>query len=359
MSKQDTPPRETEQTIPKGVLIASAWSWRLLVIFAAIGVIIYVAAQLKVILIPFIIAILLAALLVPIVNRLRTRGWPKGVAIATSLIGTLLTVGALVFLVLTQIRSAWPDLQVRGGQALVAFNDFLTSPVIGFSQQGIDNTVQDLIQFMQANSQLLTTGLSSAGGTAGHVLAGIFLALFALLFILIDGKNIWRWFVGLFPRRARAAIDGSGGVSWVVLRSFVKSQVLVAGVDALGIGIGALILGVPLAVPIAVLVFFGSFIPVVGAILTGTLAVVVALVFNGWVSAAIMLGVVILVQQLESHVLQPFLIGKAIKIHPLAVVFSVAIGTLIAGIPGALFAVPFVAVLSKSIDYINHRAWEK
>ena len=170
--------------------------------------------------------------------------------------------------------------------------------------------------------------------------------------MLLDGKNIWKWTTRLFPKKAQPTIDGAGKASWVTLTSFVKSQVAVAGVDAIGIGIGALILQIPLAIPIAGIVFLGSFVPVVGAIVTGALAVIVALIFNGWLPAAIMLGVVLLVQQLEGHILQPFLIGKAVKIHPLAIVFSVAIGSLLGGIPGALFAVPFVAVLNTMVSYI-------
>ena len=169
---------------------------------------------------------------------------------------------------------------------------------------------------------------------------------------------MWKWFVGLLPKQSRAAVDGSGKVSWTALSHFVKSQVLVAAVDAVGIGLGAFILGVPLAIPIAVIVFFASFVPVVGAIFAGIIAVVLALIFNGWFIALIMLGVVILVQQVEGHLLQPFLVGKAVSIHPLAIVLSVAIGTILGGIAGALFAVPIVAVLTKSITYISNRSWE-
>ena len=153
----------------------------------------------------------------------------------------------------------------------------------------------------------------------------------------------------LFPRALRERLSKAGEKGWSTLINFVKSQIAVAGVDAVGIGVAALLLQVPLAIPIAVLVFFGSFIPVVGAIITGTIAVVLALVFNGWLVAVLMLAAVLLVQLIEGHVLQPFLMGKAVKIHPLAVVFAVAIGSLLAGIPGALFAVPIVAVANVMI----------
>lgn len=358
MSTHDTAPVPDETDLPKSMIIAGAWSWRLLAIFAVIAVGIYVAAKVSEVLIPFAIAILFAALLVPIVNKLKSKGWPHALAIITSLLGTLIVVGGLLVLIVTQIHSAFPELESRSKTVYSSLKNFLISPAVGFSQQDIDNGLKSIVHYVQDHSQALTAGITSAGSTFGHVAIGLLLGLFSLIFILIDGKNIWQFFVRLFPKKARPAINGSGDVSWYALKSFVRSQVIVAAVNGTGIGLGALLIGLPLAIPIGILVFLGSFIPVIGAVLTGLVAVVIALIFNGWVAALIMLGVVILVQQAESHILQPFLIGKAVHIHPLAIVLSVAIGTILGGIPGALFAVPFVAVLSKSVSYIAHREWE-
>ena len=202
----------------------------------------------------------------------------------------------------------------------------------------------------------------SVGTTAGHVLAGFLLTLFATLFFLIDGKGVWRWIVGLFPRRSRPAVDGAGQAGWITLTTFVKVQIFVAAVDAIGIGAGAWILGLffggfPLVIPIAVAVFLGSFIPVVGALISGALAVFVALVYLGPIPAVMMLGIVLLVQQVEGHILQPLVMGTAVKVHPLAVVFAVAAGGFIAGIPGALFAVPVIAVLNVVVKYIAAGEW--
>jgi predicted PurR-regulated permease PerM len=168
--------------------------------------------------------------------------------------------------------------------------------------------------------------------------------------------------VNLFPKRARSAVDGGGRAGWVTLTTFVKVQIFVAFVDAVGIGLGAFILGLffggfPLVIPIAVAVFLGSFVPVIGALVTGTLAVFVALVYLGPVPALIMLGIVLLVQQVEGHVLQPLVLGTAVKVHPLAVVFAVAAGGFLAGIPGALFAVPFVATLNVVVKFIGSGEW--
>jgi predicted PurR-regulated permease PerM len=198
----------------------------------------------------------------------------------------------------------------------------------------------------------------SVGSSAGHFLAGLLITLFVLVFFLLEGERIWRFLVGLLPRQARPAADGAGRRGWTSLVSYVRVQVLVAAVDAVGIGAGAAILGVPLALPLGILVFVASFIPVVGALVSGVVAVLLALVANGLVNAVIMLVIVVAVQQIESHVLQPLIMGRAVSLHPVAVILAVAAGSYIAGIPGALFAVPTLAVTNSAVRYIAARGWE-
>jgi predicted PurR-regulated permease PerM len=246
-------------------------------------------------------------------------------------------------------------------QSIVAWDDFrawLLEGPFHITEQQLNDWADQIFTSIQQDSSVLVSGALSVGSTLGHFLAGMLLALFATLFILIDGKHIWRWIVGVFPKRARAAVDGAGRAGWATLQNFVKVQILVATIDAIGIGLGAFLLGVPLAVPIAILVFLGSFIPIVGAVVTGALAVFVALIYNGWVIALIMLGVVLLVQQVEGHILQPLIMGTAVKVHPLGVVIAVATGSLLAGIPGALFAVPVAAVVNVMIIYIAGGSWK-
>ncbi|HEY6737615.1 MAG TPA: AI-2E family transporter, partial [Actinopolymorphaceae bacterium] len=198
-------------------------------------------------------------------------------------------------------------------------------------------------------------GALRVGTTVGHVVAGFFLALFATIFFLYQGDKIWAWVVRLFPSGARASADGAGRTAWVSLTAFVRATVLVAFVDAVGITVVALILRVPLALPIGVLVFLSSFIPIVGAVLSGAVAVLVALVAHGPVIALIMLGGVLAVQQLESHILQPLLLGRLVSLHPLAVILAIATGSFLAGIIGALFAVPIVAVVNGVAVYLSGR----
>jgi predicted PurR-regulated permease PerM len=359
-------PLTTEQVdanVPPSLRIAGAYSWRLLLVVAVVGVVIFVIAQLKDIVVPFMIAILVAALLVPLVNFLVRHRWPKALAVALAMVGTLAVVSGLIFVIVSQIRSGYPDLQERSLKAYDDFKDFLATSPLQLDDAQIQGYIDQALAALQKDSQALLSGALSVGTTAGHVLAGLLLVLFATLFILIDGKGIWAWIVRLFPRRSRVALDGSGRAGWITLTTFVKVQIFVAAVDAIGIGLGAWILGLvfggfPLVIPIAIAVFLGSFIPVVGAVLTGAIAVFVALVYLGPLPALIMVGVVLLVQQVEGHILQPLVMGSAVKVHPLAVVFAVAAGSFLAGIPGALFAVPVIAVANVMVKYIAAGQWK-
>lgn len=356
------PPVITDDAVPAGLKIAGAFSWRILAIVGVLAVFIFLVMQFKYIVIPMMIAILVAALLVPLVQWLVRHKWPKALAVALAMLGTLAIVAGLLVVVVTQIRSGWPDLQERSIKAYEDFRDFLETSPLHITDAQFTEWLDSAIAAIQADSQVLISGALSVGSTAGHVLAGFLLTLFATLFILIDGKSIWGWVVRLFPRKARTAVDGSGRAGWITLTTFVKVQIFVAFVDAVGIGLGAWIIGLifggfPLVIPIAIAVFLGSFIPVVGAVATGALAVFIALVYLGPIPALIMLGVVLLVQQVEGHILQPLVMGTAVKVHPLAVVFAVAAGSFTAGIAGALFAVPIIAVLNVMVKYIASGEW--
>ncbi|MET0989330.1 MAG: AI-2E family transporter [Glaciihabitans sp.] len=350
-----------DSSIPIGVEIAGAWSWRILAVVGVAVVFGLIIIQLQLIVIPFMISVLIAALLVPVVNFLVRHHFPKWLAVMLAMVVTLGVISGLIVLIVAQIRSGFPDLQERSISAYEDFKAFL-STTWNIDENEFNNYLGQAFEAVQTDTQALVSGALSIGSTAGHVAAGALLTLFATLFILVDGRGIWNWIVRLFPRKARPAIDGSGRAGWLTLTTFVKVQIFVAAVDAIGIGVGAWILGLffggfPLLIPIAVAVFLGSFIPVVGAVATGALAVFVALIYLGPLPALIMLGIVLLVQQVEGHILQPLVMGSAVKVHPLAVVFAVAAGSFIAGIPGALFAVPIIAVLNVMVSYVASGKW--
>ncbi|HEV7849572.1 MAG TPA: AI-2E family transporter [Mycetocola sp.] len=351
------PASEIEDDVPRAMRIAGAWSWRLLVIAAALAVLIFLVVQLRLIVIPLFIGVLVSALLTPFIELLTRHRWPRGLAIATAILGTVAVVGGLLWLVIWQITREFSEVQQR---TAVSFNELKTALLqspLHLTETQINDFIRDMLATVQNDSQTLLSGALSLGSTLGHVATGLFLAIFCLVFVLIDGRGIWGWLVRLTPMKAQPAIDGAGKAGWFTLTNYARTQILVASIDAFGIGLGAFLLGVPLAIPIGVLVFLGSFVPIVGAVVTGIVAVFVALVYNGWFIALLMLGVVLLVQQIEGHVLQPLLMGAAVKVHPLAVVLVVAGGTLVAGIPGALFAVPVAAVINVMFRYIASGAW--
>jgi predicted PurR-regulated permease PerM len=337
--------------------VAGAWSWRILAIAGVIALLVFLVIQLRYIVIPLLVAVLVSALLVPLVQFLKRHHWPKWLAVTVAMVGLLAVVSGLIVLVVLQITSDFPSLRDRTIEQVDAFREYLATSPLALDEQEINAYLTQGWEALQRDTGSLLTGAASVGSTAGHFLAGLLLALFATLFILIDGRGIWSWVVRLFPSRARKPINGAGQAGWLTLTTFVKVQIFVAAIDAIGIALVAFFLGLPLVIPIAVMVFLGSFVPIVGAVVTGIVAVFIALVYQGPVAALVMLGGVLLVQQLEGHVLQPLVMGTAVKVHPLAVVIAVAAGGFIAGIPGTLFAVPIVAVLNVMIKYIASGSW--
>ena len=338
--------------------LAASWSWRLLLVGALLAVVVFLIVQLRLVVIPILVAVLVGAILVPFSGFLQRHRWPRWTAVTVAMLTLLIVVAGLLTLGITQIVRGSSDL---AAQSLVAWDEFRTWLLEGpfhVTDSQLNDFVDSVITSAQNDGGTLLTGALSVGSTLGHFLAGMLLTLFATLFILIDGRGIWNWIVGILPRRARAAVDDAGKAGWSTLQNFARVQILVATIDAVGIGLGALILGVPLAVPIAILVFLGSFVPIVGAVVTGALAVFIALVYNGWVIAVIMLGIVLLVQQVEGHILQPLIMGTAVKVHPLGVVVAVTAGSLLAGIPGALFAVPLAAVINVMVLSVAGGAWK-
>jgi predicted PurR-regulated permease PerM len=345
-------------TIPRGLKVATAYSWRFLVVAAAIGVAVWLIIQLKLLVIPLMIAILVTALLWPVFTWMLRHRVPRWLAIVISVLGTLAIVAGLLWLVIWQVTRQLSSVQERTVEAMERFRRYLIDGPLHLTSAQIDDLLSQAGALIQEQAQLLWSGAIALGSTLGHVAVGALLALFILLTLLADGGGIWRWTTRLFPERARPAVDGAARSGWVMVVNYARTQLLVATIDAIGIGLGAYFLGVPLAIPIAVLVFLGAFVPIVGAVVTGAVAVFLALVYNGPWIALWMLVVVLGVQQIEGHVLQPLLMGSAVKVHPLAVVLVVAGGAMIAGIPGALFAVPLAAFVNVVTVYIRNRSWE-
>ncbi len=338
--------------VPYGVDLAAAWSWRLLVIGGLLAVLLWLLNFFLVVVMPLVIALLLAALTAPVVTFFVGRGMPRKIAALFVVIFGILLLALMVGFVGNQVSSGVGDLSKQVSSGLDQIHSWLQTGPLHVTDAQINSALENAQQQLQTFGEDAVSRLSEVGATIGHVLAGAFIVLFATYFFLADGAYIWAWLVRIFPRAGRQRADSSGKVAWASLTQFVRATVMVAATDAAGVMLGAAILQVPLVGAIGVLVFIGAFVPLVGAFVSGTVAVLVALVAQGPVIALIMFGVIVVVQQIEAHVLQPFLMGRFVSVHPLGVIVAIAMGILVAGIAGALVAVPLAASINAVVEHL-------
>ncbi|MGJ6121038.1 AI-2E family transporter [Mycolicibacterium sp. Y3] len=338
-----------DESVSPVIRKAAAWSWRLLVIGAAVMAALWVITHLELIFVPVALAAMMAALLMPAVDLLHTRRVPRGAAVAGVILGAIAVVGGILTFVVSQFISGAPDLVEQVTRSIDGLRVWLVEGPAHLSKNQIDHAGDSVITALRENQAKLTSGALSTAGTITEIVTGALLVLFTLIFLLNGGREIFAFITRIFPTTVRDRVRDAGRAGFRSLIGYVRATCLVALVDAIGIGTGLAIMGVPLALPLASLVFLGAFIPLVGAVLTGGIAVVVALIAKGWVYALITLGLIIAVQQLEAHVLQPIVMGRAVSLHPLAVVLAIAGGGVLAGIVGALLAVPALAVTNSAV----------
>jgi predicted PurR-regulated permease PerM len=344
----------TRAQVPWGLDLAAAWAWRFLIIVLAGYVVARVVGFFAVVSIPIVVALLIAALVSPVVDGLHRLGLPRGLASIVVVVSGIAFVAALLTVAGQQVANGANDLADQTVKGLDEIKVWLKDGPLHASDSQINNYIDRTQEALTPASDggSILSRVTEVGAALGHVLAGFFIVLFATYFFLADGARIWAWAVRLAPRAAREAVDGSGRVAWVSLTQFVRATVIVALVDSIGIMIVAAILGVPFVLAIGVLVFLGSFVPMVGATVAGTVAVLVALVDQGPITALLMLGGVILVQQIEGHILQPFLMGRWVSMHPLGVIVAIGCGVIVAGIAGALVAVPLAAAVNAVVQHL-------
>jgi predicted PurR-regulated permease PerM len=340
--------------VPWAVDLAAAWSWRFLVIVAAGYVVAWALGRFSVVALPLTVALLITALAVPLVDLFERAGLNRKLGSAVVVLGGLAGVALLLTFVGTQVAQGFNDLAKQVVSGLEEIRDWLRDGPLQASDSQINDYLKAAQELVTTSNEQVVSRLSEVGTAIGHVVAGFFIVLFATYFFLADGARIWAWVVRLFPRAARLRTDTSGRVAWRSLTQFVRATVLVAFVDAIGIMFVAFLLKVPFATAIGVLVFLGAFIPLIGATLSGSVAVLVALVAHGPIVALLMLAGVVVVQQVEAHLLQPFLLGRFVSVHPLGVLVAIACGVLVAGVAGALIAVPLVAALNAVAQHLSH-----
>ncbi|MBL7254569.1 AI-2E family transporter [Paractinoplanes lichenicola] len=341
--------------VPHSLRIAAAWGWRLIVVGLVGWALLRFIGIISVVVIPLAVALLLSALLGPAVSWFRRLRLPPSLATFLVLICGLAAVAGTFTLVINQFLDGLPQLTQNATAGVRQIQEWAKTGPLHLSDDQVNQAIDNAQDWINTHSASLTsTGIATAA-TVFEVLTGMLLVLFSTFFFLRDGRKIWRFVVRLFPVNARWSIADAGDASWATLGAYVRATVLVAFIDAVGIGIALVILDIPFPFPLAALVFLGAFIPIVGASVSGAVAVLVALVDQGWVIALIVLGAVILVQQVEGHILQPLIMGRAVAIHPLAVIIGIASGVVLAGIIGALVAVPLIAVLNTGIRRLARR----
>jgi putative heme transporter len=338
--------------VPRGIRVAAAWAWRIIVIAAAVAAVFYLLSYVSTVVIPAIIALLLTAMLQPGASWLRRRGVPRSLAALIVLVTGIVVVAGVLTGVITAFVNGFSDLSDNVAAGLQAIQNWLHNGPFHVSDRQINQALETAQRWVSENKGVLTSGALDTATTLGEVVVDLFLILFTTFFLVRDGRGIWNFLIQLtLPRSARSAVDAAGSASWRTLVAYVRATVLVAFIDALFIGIGIVAVGVSynLAIPLAALVFLGAFIPIVGATISGVVAVLVTLVTQGWIAAIIVLAVVLGVQQIEGHLLQPFIMGRAVALHPLGVILGITAGIAIAGIFGGLIAVPLIAVLNTGI----------
>jgi predicted PurR-regulated permease PerM len=341
--------RDAAAALPYPLRVAAALSWRLLAISGMVVVAGYVVITLQEVVIPVAVALLLTALLGPVVDWLTRHRLPRGLATLIVLVAGLALIGGLLGFVIQAFVNGLPALQTQIGNSVQQIRVWLQHPPFGLPPVKLQNLLDSLSRSVANNRYAITSGALSTALTVGQYLTGAALALFTLIYFLYGGRSMWRFLLGAVPLSARDRVDTAGRRGFASLVGFIRATALVAVVDAGGIGVGLLAVGAPLVVPLAALTFLAAFIPVIGAVVSGVVAVLVVLVTNGPVPALIVLGVVIGVQQFEGNVMQPLLMGRAVELNGVAVVLAVAVGSVLAGIAGALLAVPLLAVLNAGI----------
>lgn len=337
------------------VRASAAWAWRLLLLVGAAYVILELLRLFAVVVVPVALALIFTALLLPAVDFLDKRGAARGGAVAFVLVLGLAVFGGILAFVVNQFIEGAPQLVEQVTRSIEGTRDWLINGPAALSRDQLNRAVDTFTEALRTHQAQLTTGALSTAGTIVEILTGAFLLLFTLIFFLLGGRNIWRFVTRVVPEEHRARVHEAGAAGFHSLAGYARATSLVAFVDAVAIGSGLAIMGIPLALPLASLIFLGAFIPVVGALATGLLAVIVALLAKGFIYALITFGLIVAVMQLEAHVLQPLVMGRAVSIHPLAVVLGLTAGGVLAGIVGALLAVPAIAFFNSFVRVLAAR----
>jgi putative heme transporter len=333
---------------PSTVWRVGRTAWAVLGIVGVLVIVGWLAGRLSLIVVPVVLALFPATLLVPVAAKLKSVGVPASLAALASMLLGFVAIGALIGAMVPLVVAEVPQLVESASSGVQEIEQWIEDDPLGLGLEGPSEVLAS------AREQLGEIGdytgqAATAASTAAEALAGLLLLFVLLFFYLKDGRRLTDGIISVMPAPIRPRLARAADRSWDTLGSYFRGQLTVALVDAVFIGIGLLILGIPLAVPLAVLIFFGALFPLVGAVVTGALAVLVGLADGGLVTAVLVLAIILVVQQLEGNVLQPFIIGRAIDLHPLVVVLAITGGGVVFGILGAFLAVPVAAIIARVV----------
>src|SRR5262245_42660657 len=345
-----------EPRVPGWLERTAGWAWRLLILGVLIYVMFRLVSALRVVVLPCVGALLLTALLQPLTQRLRQTGLPALAATWCTLLAALIVLAGVVVLAATRTSAEYQRLVNDVGSTGQDLQRWLAGPPFHLHHAGLEELTNRLLTFLKQHQSAVAGTVVSGGRIVLEVVAGLVLMLFVTFFLLKDGDRIWAWLTSFFGDGPRARTRAAGSAAWQALTWYVRGTVAVAAIHAVVIGTTLWIMGVPLLVPLVVLVFLAAFVPLVGILVAGTLAVAVTLATRGWVAALVLVAVFILENQLEGHLLQPLVVGRMVRFHPLAIILVLAVGGVAGGIAGAVVAVPLAVALFRAIPYLLGRA---
>jgi len=342
-----------QNRVPGWLQTGAAWSWRLLLLALALYLIARAIGVLYIVVVPCTAALLITALLQPLAARLRRAGLPGLAATWCTLLIAAAVLGGLVLLVTNRVSADYPTLVAETRHTTAQVESWLSGAPFHVKSGSVKKALNDIPGYLSKHKSLVEGTVVTGGKIAAEFFGGLVLMLFVTFFLIKDGERIWNWLLGAMRPETARRMDRAGHASWLAVVYYMRGTVAVAAIHAVVVGLALWIMHVPLVIPLAVLVFVAAFVPLVGLLVAGTLAILVTLATHGWIDAIILLGVLIIEDQLEAHLLQPQVVGRVIRLHPLAVILSLAVGGVLAGIPGAVVAIPVVAVITRALPELR------
>jgi predicted PurR-regulated permease PerM len=339
--------------VPGWLQTGAAWSWRLLLLAAAIYLIARVIGVLYIVVVPCTAALLLTALLQPLKGRLRRAGLPNLTATWCTLLVGALVLGGLVMLVTNRVSADYPVLVEETRHTTTQVEAWLSGAPFHLKSSNVQGALNNIPGYLSKHKALVEGTVVAGGKIAAEFFGGLVLMIFVMFFLIKDGERIWSWLISGLRGETARRMDRAGHAAWLAVVYYMRGTVAVAAIHGVVIGLALYFMGAPLVIPLAVLVFVAAFVPLVGLLVAGGLAIVVTLAAKGWVAAVILLCVLIVEDQLEGHLLQPQVVGRVIRLHPLAVILSLAVGGVLAGIVGAVVAIPIVAVITRAVPELR------